>query len=270
MTTFETWGEPIGQGWLQVGELAIAWALSALIGFERELKQKAAGVRTYTVVGFGAALFMLVSKYGFTDVLITNKIVLDPSRVAAQIVSGLGFIGGGIIFVKRDSVRGLTTAASIWLTAAIGAAAGAGLPVLAILGTGIYFVTILGLRPAARIVGRRFGNTLPTVQVQYLDGRGLLRDILSVVTDSGFLVADVATTRHQQPGQGTDRHRHVTRHDSDQRDGPADDRELARSPSVQVRVRLDGRGDLGSLVSALATIQGVLAVSTLDEDDESI
>ncbi len=119
-------GEPTGQGWTQVGELAAAFVLSAIIGLERELKQKAAGMRTYTVVGFGAALFMLVSKYGFTDVLATGRIELDPSRVAAQIVSGLGFIGGGIIFVKRDSVRGLTTAASIWLTAAIGSAAGAG------------------------------------------------------------------------------------------------------------------------------------------------
>ena len=87
----EALGEPTGQGWTQVVELAVAFALSAVIGLERELKQKAAGLRTYTVVGFGAALFMLVSKYGFTDVLESGKVVLDPSRVAAQIVSGLGF-----------------------------------------------------------------------------------------------------------------------------------------------------------------------------------
>lgn len=272
MTPLQTWGEPIDEGWLQIGELGVAWLLSALIGFEREFKQKAAGVRTYTVVGFGAALFMLVSKYGFTDVLVTSKVVLDPSRVAAQIVSGLGFIGGGIIFVKRDSVRGLTTAASIWLTAAIGAAAGAGLPVLAIVSTAIYFATILGLRPAARVLGRRFGTTLPTVQVDYLDGRGLLRDILGVVTDSGFLVADVATTRGQpRPNADDDDRRRgrATVRGNSQLINSGDDQEVG-PPSVQVRVRLDGRGDLGSLISALATIEGILAVSSIDEDDETI
>src|SRR6201996_2564142 len=120
-----------GQGWKQLGELGLALLLSAIIGFERELRQKSAGLRTHTLIGFGSALFMLVSKYGFTDVL-GEHVVLDPSRVAAQIVSGIGFIGGGLIFVRRDLVRGLTTAAGVWLTAAVGAAAGASLPVLAI------------------------------------------------------------------------------------------------------------------------------------------
>ena len=84
-------------------------------------------MRTYTLVGVGSALFMLISKYGFFDVLVPNEVVLDPSRVAAQIVSGIGFLGAGLIFVRRDSVRGLTTAAGVWLTAAVGAAAGASL-----------------------------------------------------------------------------------------------------------------------------------------------
>src|SRR6204780_772226 len=131
-----------GQGWRQAGELGLAMLLSAGIGLEREIRQKDAGLRTHTLVGVGAALFMLISKYGFTDVLEPGLVVLDPSRVAAQIVSGIGFIGAGLIFVRRDSVRGLTTAASIWLTAAIGAAAGAGLVVLAVLAVGIYFLVM--------------------------------------------------------------------------------------------------------------------------------
>src|SRR5689334_11136836 len=99
----------MGQGWTQFADLGIAFVLSALIGLERELKQKSAGVRTYTVVGFASALWMLVSKYGFTDVLRDGTIMVDPSRVVAQVVAGVGFIGGGIIFVKRDSVvHGLT------------------------------------------------------------------------------------------------------------------------------------------------------------------
>lgn len=132
--------QSVGEGWAQLGEFGLAFLLSGLIGLEREWRQKDAGLRTYTVVGIGSALFMLVSKYGFGDVLSKGVIVLDPSRVAAQIVSGLGFIGAGVIFVHRGSVRGLTTAAGIWLTAAIGAACAAGLPVLASVATGCYLL----------------------------------------------------------------------------------------------------------------------------------
>jgi hypothetical protein len=88
------------------------------------MRQKSAGLRTHSLVGLGAALFVLVSTYGFFDVLDQDRVVLDPSRVAAQIVSGIGFIGGGLIFVRRDSVRGLTTAAGVWVTAAVGTVAG--------------------------------------------------------------------------------------------------------------------------------------------------
>jgi MgtC family len=103
--------EPVGEGWVQVGQFGLAFLLSGLIGLEREWRQKDAGLRTYTVVGIGSALFMLISKYGFADVVTKGAVVLDPSRVAAQIVSGLGFIGAGVIFVHRGSVKGLITAA---------------------------------------------------------------------------------------------------------------------------------------------------------------
>jgi hypothetical protein len=106
-------GQTAGQGWVQIGELGMAFLLSALIGLEREIRHKSAGLRTHTLVGFAAALIVLVSKYGFGDVIEANRVVLDPSRVAAQIVTGIGFIGGGLIFVRRDSVRGLTTAAIV-------------------------------------------------------------------------------------------------------------------------------------------------------------
>jgi putative Mg2+ transporter-C (MgtC) family protein len=82
----------------------------------------------------------LISKYGFTDVLAAGTVVLDPSRVAAQIVSGIGFIGGGIIFVQGERVRGLTTAATVWLVTAVGMACGAGLPMLALAVTAGYFI----------------------------------------------------------------------------------------------------------------------------------
>ena len=135
--------EVSGQGPTQFIELGLAFLFSALIGLEREIRHKSAGLRTYTVVGTAAALFVLVSKYGFSDVLVANSIVLDPSRVAAQIVSGIGFIGAGLIFVSQDQVRGLTTAATVWLVTAIGMACGAGLPWLALAATGAYFVVAL-------------------------------------------------------------------------------------------------------------------------------
>src|SRR5579875_1803640 len=96
-----------GQGLLQLGELGLAFLLSALVGLERELRRKSAGLRTYTLVGTAAALFLLISKYGFDDVLVPGHVELDPSRVAAQIVTGVGFMGAGLIFVQGSQVRGL-------------------------------------------------------------------------------------------------------------------------------------------------------------------
>jgi putative Mg2+ transporter-C (MgtC) family protein len=119
-------------------------------------------------------------------------IVLDPSRVAAQVVSGIGFLGAGLIFVRRDSVRGLTTAASIWVTAAVGSAAGAGLLVLAAEATGIYFVVTLVLP----VVRRRLplaGAGTSTLRVRYPDGHGILRRVLKEATQRGFVIDDLAT-----------------------------------------------------------------------------
>lgn len=100
--------ETHGQTLIQLGELTLALLLSSLIGLEREIRvMKSAGLRTHTLVGLAAALLRLVSKYGFGNVIEQGQIVLDPSRVAAQIVSGIGFIGGGLIFGQRDIVRGL-------------------------------------------------------------------------------------------------------------------------------------------------------------------
>ncbi|MGH3170294.1 MAG: MgtC/SapB family protein [Trebonia sp.] len=147
-------------------------------------------MRTHTLVGVGAALFMLISKYGFTDVLQPGVVVLDPSRVAAQIVTGVGFLGAGLIFVRRDSVRGLTTAASIWVTAAIGSAAGAGLPVLAALGTGIYFIVAL----AFPLVVRRLPGSATAVGA----ARPLSRQtrhpgsVIAEATSRGFAIDDLS------------------------------------------------------------------------------
>jgi putative Mg2+ transporter-C (MgtC) family protein len=156
-----------GQGVRQFTELGIAFVLSAAIGLEREIRHKNAGLRTYTIVGTAAALFLLISKYGFMNVLADGRVVLDPSRVAAQIVSGIGFIGAGIIFVRQDRVQGLTTAATVWLVTGIGMACGAGLTLLALAATLAYFVValifplLMRLLPGEQLSGERTGGTEP-------------------------------------------------------------------------------------------------------------
>src|ERR1700678_3820998 len=177
--------EQAGQGWVQIGELGLAFLLSALIGVEREIRHKSAGLRTYTLVGLGAALIMLVSKYGFTNILINDRIVLDPSRIAAQIVTGIGFIGGGLIFVRRDSVRGLTTAAIVWLTASVGMACGAGLPILALVVTAGHFVVVFPFPHLVRRLPK--SRWAPSVlQVTFEDGGDVLQNVLMVCTQHDF------------------------------------------------------------------------------------
>src|ERR1700685_2143445 len=180
-----------GEGWRQVAELGLALVLSAAIGLEREIRQKHAGLRTHTLVGVGAALFMLISKYGFTDVLEPGVVVLDPSRVAAQIVTGVGFLGAGLIFVRRDSVRGLTTAASIWLTAAVGSCAAAGLPILAVVASAFYFIVAIGFPAVTGPLPRSITAT-SVVRVRYPDGKGILRQILQTATGRGFAIEEIS------------------------------------------------------------------------------
>lgn len=180
------------EGPVQVGELGLGLLLSAVIGLEREVRQKSAWLRTHTLAGVGAPLFMLVSKYGFSDVLRTGQVVVDPSRVAAQVVTGIGFLGAGLIFVRRDSVHGLTTAASVWVTAAAGRAAGAGLPLLAVAATVAYLIIALAFQYVSRRLPRS-GTAISLLRVRYLDGHGILRRVLQAATACGFVVDELAT-----------------------------------------------------------------------------
>ncbi|MBJ8346401.1 MgtC/SapB family protein [Antrihabitans sp. YC2-6] len=241
--------EQTGEGLTQVIELAVAFGLSALIGLERELKQKSAGIRTYTVVGFAAALWMLVSKYGFQDVLSDGTVIVDPSRVAAQIVAGVGFIGGGIIFVKRDSVRGLTTAAGIFLTAAIGACAGAGLVLLAAVATVAYFIAVLVLPLIGDFAKRHLNAPKPPIRVHFLDGRGLLHRIVEIVREAGFQIEDISVTQRNAVGA-------------------APEQTDARS-TLEVRIYVAGKGDVQSVVSELSELEGIITVSTVDDESDA-
>jgi putative Mg2+ transporter-C (MgtC) family protein len=186
-----------GQGWRQIWELALAFGLSSLIGWEREVRQKSAGLRTHTLVGTGSALFLIVSKYGFSDVLLAGHVVLDPSRVAAQVVSGIGFIGGGLIFVRRDVVRGLTTAAIIWVTAAVGMACGSGLVLLAVVVTGLHMIVVL-VYPLIEERTPRTRMTEGTIRLGLAEASALPA-VLSAATSAGFAVTSVST---HEAGEG--------------------------------------------------------------------
>jgi putative Mg2+ transporter-C (MgtC) family protein len=164
--------------------IAVAAGLSGVIGAERELRERAAGLRTHMLVGVGAALFTIISAYGWGDFVFNRQLgtVLDPTRIAAQIVTGIGFLGAGAIIRQGLSVRGLTTAAGLWVVAAIGMAAGAGYYSAALITTG---VVLVGLGPLRWVEGgflsrlRRGGRVL---EIDLPRDRAISR-VLSVIED---------------------------------------------------------------------------------------
>jgi putative Mg2+ transporter-C (MgtC) family protein len=138
--------------------LALAAVLGGLIGFERELREREAGLRTHLLVALGSALFTIVGAYGFHAFLDTgaNVVRADPTRIAAQIVTGIGFLGAGAIIRQGLSVRGLTTAATLWVVAAVGLAAGAGYYSVAVITTALVLIALYPLRIIAYKILIRF------------------------------------------------------------------------------------------------------------------
>jgi putative Mg2+ transporter-C (MgtC) family protein len=141
--------------------VAVAAALGGAVGLERELRDREAGFRTHMLVAVGSALFTLVSAYGFRDFLVHGGTVVraDPTRIAAQIVTGIGFLGAGAIIRQGLSIRGLTTAATLWVVAAIGLAAGAGYYSAAVITTLLALFSLGPLRGAAHVFTSRLTAT---------------------------------------------------------------------------------------------------------------
>ncbi len=151
--------QQIAEQWVYVVRILVAGLLGAAIGFERKNRNKMAGVRTHAIVALGAALMMVVSKYGFSDIA-----SYDASRVAAQIVSGVGFLGAGIIFVRNSSsVSGLTTAAGIWATAGVGMCMGSGLYFVAAVSAVMIVVMQIILHRVHFLSNEAYGATLKLV-----------------------------------------------------------------------------------------------------------
>ena len=146
--------------------LIVAAVLGGVVGVERERVEQPAGLRDHALVALGSALLMIVSAYGFRYVTHAPNVVLDPSRMAAQVISGIGFIGAGTIIFRRNVVRGLTTAASVWIAAAIGLACGGALYFPAIVATVIVLIILAALRPLQRSLARRLRRQVVAISLE--------------------------------------------------------------------------------------------------------
>ena len=187
--------------------LTVALLLGAGVGIERERTRgtkRAAGMRTLALVSMGSALFMIISAYGFTAFTSAAYARVDPSRIAAQIVTGIGFIGAGTILLHRQVVRGLTTAAAIWVMAGIGMACGLGLLVEAISATALGLVVLALLRPVERLlvhVGKDTKGAKGALAVQRVrlsitrDPGGDVLRAVQAVWDDAHLALDTVETR---------------------------------------------------------------------------
>jgi putative Mg2+ transporter-C (MgtC) family protein len=175
-----------------VGRLLLVVVLAGAVGIERELRDQEAGLRTHMLVGVGAALFVIVGNFAWGELAFGNEegVVLDPSRVVAYVVTGVGFLGAGTILKNGATVRGLTTAASLWVVAAIGVTVGAGMYVLGLIATGIVLLSLWPVKWAAGYLGlrRRRSNRL---QVELAESASVA-DVIRAIEEAG---AEIASTK---------------------------------------------------------------------------
>lgn len=178
--------------------LLTAAVLGGAVGMERRRADKSAGLRTHMLVSMGSALFMIVSAHGFDDSVEPGRVVLDPSRVAAQVVSGIGFLGAGTIIRRKDVVHGLTTAASVWAVAAVGLAAGGGMLAAAVLATVLILAT---LTVAKRIEDRLVGQPGPGVlSLLVVDGETARRLVAAEFARPGLEAPSIRFSAGDDPG----------------------------------------------------------------------
>jgi putative Mg2+ transporter-C (MgtC) family protein len=215
--------------------IAAAAALGGLVGFERELREREAGLRTHMLVSVGSALFTIVSAYGFHAFLASGASVVraDPTRIAAQIVTGIGFLGAGAIIRQGLSVRGLTTAATLWVVAAIGMATGAGYYSAAVITTGVVLVSLWPLRILAYRIVSRFRPESERLLVQ-----------LGAGDSPGPLVAEVERL-------GARIESLEISHEVDRR-------------TIAIDVAIAGRSRPPDLVARVADVEGVLDVRWME------
>jgi putative Mg2+ transporter-C (MgtC) family protein len=182
--------------------IVLAAALGAGIGFERELADQPAGLRTHILVSLGAALFTLVGTFGLTLAEHQDIVRFDPTRIAAQVVTGVGFLGAGAILQQGLNVRGLTTAASLWVTAAMGTAVGLGYYLAATMTLAVAVIALMALKPVEHVVLQRLSSVHRSLLVE-AESEFRLADLRRALEDSGTAVRSVGVT---DEGGGTDQY----------------------------------------------------------------
>lgn len=181
--------------------LGVAALFGMLVGIERERRDRAAGMRTMALVGLGSALFTLISAFAYSDLIASRHVQLDPTRIMAQIVSGIGFLGAGTIWLRRDVVRGLTTAAALWVVAAVGMACGSGLWTPAFTAIVVMLLVLVVVRPIER---RLFPMRSAHVVRIWLGPAPLMGGVVARVYDAcaqADLSVDALTIRQSKKGQ---------------------------------------------------------------------
>jgi len=163
-----------------------------LVGYERDSHMKMAGIRTHSIVALTAAIMMIISKYGFFDVLTSTSIRLDPSRVASGVVTGIGFLGAGVIFTKKQNITGLTTAAGIWAVVGIGMAFGAGMYFVGVIST----LSIIVLHTAFHRNYRWLRNPVVAEVVMQITEEGDVAEIVKEFTkEKHVTIANISIVR---------------------------------------------------------------------------
>ena len=179
---------PIGNFVLCVIALLLSALLCGVIGFEREVRGRAAGLRTHILVGLGSCIIMIISIYGFPNIVVDNQVLnRDVARLAASVVTGVGFLGAGAIIHRHDGIRGLTTAATIWLVMAIGLACGSMNFILAVLGT----IIVLIFLTVFKKFESKIAKNSPTIVLHSEVGKPTISRILEVAKESYCKVEDI-------------------------------------------------------------------------------
>ena len=224
--------------------LGLAMVLGALVGFERERREHAAGMRTNALVALGSCLFTIISAFGFLDFLGTPHVQIDPTRIASYIVAGIGFLGAGTIFLSRDQnrVKGLTTAATVWLVAAIGMACGAGLLAVAVVATVLGLIVLIVLRLVEHLLLPHQHSTKQRLQIEASSmGGQLIGQVCDVLMHAGIPIRTLDLRTEQE------------------------------SEMLQVACTISDTATLAKVVQQLRALPGVRAVQAnlLDIDKEN-
>lgn len=224
-----------------IGRLVLAACLGVAVGVERDSSARGAGARTHALVSLGAALFTIAGAYGFGDIERTANV--DPARIAAQVATGVGFIGAGAIIRNGASVQGVTTAATVWLAASVGVVCAAGGAIAALVTTGLALLVLVVLRGAKPLM-QRFGRFGTVVEVEYLRGHGTLGPLLRNLDQRDGRLEQIVV-EDDEADAARDGVRHITMQLSVRRPADLDQivEDLGQRPEIRsVRV---GAGETG-------------------------